>query len=177
VDDQYGAVLGFEVVLNIRLGDRVAPTQFDFIHLHAQLARSLRVQPREVTVLEAQHALSRTQCVDERGLPGAGAAAREDHRFALLRLENATQARPDLGDEARHLRPPVIGHRSIHGAENPLRNVCGAGDLQKVATGSHVAVTLRSISAPMGFVGRRSRARATVAAPRPDFSSYRVPFS
>ena len=87
-----------------------------------------------MAVLEAQDAVARAQGIDERSLPSSCCAAREDHRFALLRLEDTAQARPNLGDEARHLRTAVIRDGPVHRTEDPLRDVRGAGNLQEVAT-------------------------------------------
>ena len=106
------------------------------IDLEPQL---LRLVPpgdmREPARFQDQHPVSRRQRVDHRRFACPG-ARRRVHQDGPGRLERRTQALEHLQAEPGEVGAPMVDRRVVHGPENPVGNVGGAGNLQKVPPGT-----------------------------------------
>ena len=100
----------------------------------AEPARHLRPQRREVPGLAYQHRVSGRERVHERRLPRAGARRREDQHVAA-RPENVAQALEHPFAEPPELGSAVVHRRALDRAQDPIRNVGRARDLQEVPAG------------------------------------------
>ena len=73
--------------------------------------------------------------VGQRGLPGAGAAGREDEGLARGGLEDLLQVLEHRRRQRREVGGAVILHRDVHGPQDPVGRVGGPGNEEKVAAG------------------------------------------
>src|SRR6516164_6088007 len=88
-----------------------------------------------MTGLKHKYAIIRRQDVDERCLPGAGAASRiDDHRAGAA--EDRLQPLQALRRQLCELRTTMVDRGSIDGAQNAVRNIGWTRDLEEVATTS-----------------------------------------
>src|SRR5438094_5912070 len=104
--------------------------------------------------------------VDERCLPAAGAGRGEDERLPRCRLEDFPEIAEQAGGQLGERRGAVVLHRAVHGAEDSLGYVRGAGDEQEIAAGhkkrpqregkntaSGLRYSATSVPQPLGWVG------------------------
>ena len=82
--------------------------------------------------LRHQHELARRQGIDQRRFPRAGAGRGIDHDRPLG-PEHRLQILENAGGQPRELGTAVIDGRAVHGAQDPVRDVGGPGNLQEVA--------------------------------------------
>ena len=85
--------------------------------------------------LVGEHAVAGAERIDQRGLPCAGAGARKNQHVPL-RLKDRAQA-VDAGErEIGRVAAAMIDRRLIDGAQDAVRNIRRAGNLEKVSAGS-----------------------------------------
>ena len=111
-----------------------APVAFEDLDLQAEPARHRRPERRKVPGLAHQHRIAGRERVDERRLPRAGARRRKDQHVAA-RPENVAQARQHAASEPPELGSAVVHRRALDRAQDPIRNVGRARNLQEVPAG------------------------------------------
>jgi len=127
--------------------DAMAPVPRQQLHLEPEPASHLAPQRREMAGLRHQHRVARRQRVDQRRLPRAGAGRGIDHH-RTRRPEHRLQVFQDAGSQPRELGAAVIDSRTIHGAEDPVRDVGGSRNLQEVAP---AVMSRRHAGLPLGL--------------------------
>src|SRR5213594_902287 len=113
----------------------LAPLDIDDVHAQAMPLGEIDPQVAELAVPRREHAIARRERVDERRLPPAGAGRGEDERLPHRRLEDLSEIAEQAGGQFRERRGAVVLHRAVHGAEDSLGYVRGAGDEQEIAAG------------------------------------------
>src|SRR5207247_2707046 len=96
----------------------------------------------------------------------AGAGRGEDERLPRCRLEDFPESAEQAGSQLGERRGAVVLHRAVHGAEDSLGYVRGAGDEQEIAAGhrkrpqregkntaSGLRYSATSVPQPLGWVG------------------------
>src|SRR6266550_2907813 len=113
----------------------LAPLDIDDVHAQAMPLGEIDPQVAELAVPRREHPIARRERVDERRLPPAGAGRGEDERLPRRRLEDFPEIAEQAGGQLGERRGAVVLHRAVHGAEDSLGYVRGAGDEQEVAAG------------------------------------------
>ena len=112
--------------------DTVLPIAGNVVDLQAEILGELRPQGGELAGLESQDEVAGVEGVDERRFRSARAGGREDED-RMAGLKDGLDACEALLGEHRELGPAMIDGGDVHGAQNAVGDVRGAGDLEKVA--------------------------------------------
>ena len=102
--------------------------------VQTEALRNLTPGARKMAGLKDQHTVARGECVYEGSLAGSGTGRGIDDD-GTLRLEDGTHALQNFYAQFRKFQTAVVNDRMVDGAQNAIRNVGRARDLQKVATG------------------------------------------
>ena len=108
------------------------PVGFDEDRFKPEPAGQLAPQRSKVAGLAHQDLVAGRQRVDQRCFPRAGAGSRIDDDVALG-LEDGLHAIEALGPNGAELRSAVVDGRIIHRAQDSIRHVGRARNLQKMA--------------------------------------------
>src|SRR6266705_792546 len=144
----------------------LAPLDIDDVHAQAMPLGEIDPQVAELAVPRREHPIARRERVDQRCLPPAGAGRGEDERLPRRRLEGFPEIAEQAGGQLGERRGAVVLHRAVHGAEDSLGYVRGAGDEQEIAAGhkkrpqregkntaSGLRYSATSVPQPLGWVG------------------------
>ena len=141
--------------------DAAPPIARDEVNLQPQPASHLAPQRGEVTGLEHEHGIAGRECIDQRRLPCAGAGSGVDDD-GPGGLEDLPEALEYLQRQPRKLGAAVIDRRMIQRAQDPIGDVGGSGNLQKMAaTGMIVEAkhgTFRARSKRLLYTGHAAAA-------------------
>src|SRR3989475_2381627 len=144
----------------------LAPLDIDDVHAQAMLWAEIDPQVANLAVPRRGHPIAGRERVDERCLPPAGAGCGEDERLPRRRLEDFPEIAEQAGGQLGERGGAVVLHRAVHGAEDSLGYVRGAGDEQEIAAGhkkrpqregkntaSGLRYSATSVPQPLGWVG------------------------
>ena len=113
------------------------PVAGEEVDLQAELDSKVSPQCREMPGLHHQDPVPRGERIDECGLPGAGARRGvEDDRCGGL--ENALKTFEHFKSEAGEFGTAMVGRRPTHGAQDPVRNVRGPGNLKEMTSAGKI---------------------------------------
>ena len=171
------AILGESRLDPCRIGAG-APVAFQDLGLQAESPRHRRPQRREVPGLAHQHRVAGRERVHERRLPGAGAGRREDQHVAAS-AEDLAQAGEHPLAEPPELRPAMVDGGALDGAQDPIGDVGGAGNLEEVPAGrgghGSVSPESRSAACPAASRSVRRATNARVYRPNPSLTEASSP--
>ena len=136
VDDHDGldgaGGVGAQAGLDVGGVDAVAPVAGDELDNDAEAVGHGAPEGGELAGFVHEHGVAGLEDVDDGGFPGAGAGAWEDNDGAVG-AEHLAHAVEHAAAEQAELGPAVVDGGAVHGAEDAVRHVAGAGDLQEVA--------------------------------------------
>ena len=112
-----------------------APLGVEHLDVEAETLGHVDPEMTEHSEPAGEHLVARREGIGERGLPGAGAARREEERLAGGGLEDLLQLLEQRTREPGEVRRAVVLHGAVHGPEDPVGNVGGPGNEEMVAAG------------------------------------------
>lgn len=139
--------IGGEASVEIFRLSAAAPVAGDVVHVEPHFFGNALPDHRKVSGFEDQHAVAGRKRIDQSRFAGPGARGREnDHR--TRGLEDALYSRQDFQSQRGEFGAAMVNDRLVHGAEDAVRDICGAGNLQEVTTAvNHIHPVLNQFAA------------------------------
>ena len=108
------------------------PVARDQIDREAEILRHFRPQRGELAGIGRQHFIAGIERIDQRRFPSAGAGSCvNDH--GIVGLEDGLDAFEAMFGQYGEFGAAMVDGRVVDGAQNPVGNVRGAGDLKEVS--------------------------------------------